>query len=221
MLVVTKRVDTVNVRVHINVNEFESRVSGHAFPFGKQFHSVSFSAIREADFSSPQVKIKDAVPEIGFGGNQFQGEKAARVLKAAQVAYDQAVYYTDLVNDIANGGYSEVLQCAINQGDADYVIDCLLLTPAEQQDDDRGLLIALRDLIKDASLLGSTGSLTPDNFEALERVSQNGFYGMMKACALTTRYDAEPDPNKKERIEATQRLIGYIRDAFSLDAEEA
>lgn len=211
MFVINKRVGTINVRTRLSADQFETRVSGDAYPFPKKFFGVSFSAIRKPDFSDLEAPIKDAAPEIGFGGNQFQGEKAARMLQAAHVAYEQATYYANLINDIAEGNYASMLHSAAANEDKDGIIDLLLLAPEKSEKIEQGGLIsALRILLFDGRLLGgNSGRITSDNFDALEELSQNGFYGLMKGAYLTDRFEGN-DLNKAERIEATKEVIDYI-----------
>lgn len=210
MLVVYKRVGTVGVRVNISVSKHESQVSGEAYPFGKPFHNVAFSASREVDFRSADQKVQDAVVEIGFGGNRFQGAKAARILQAAQVAYEQANYYADLNNDIAEGQYAQILHSAVVQGNAELVMDCLLLTPSGVDKDQKTLVRALKRLLEDAPLLGAPGAITAENFDLLAGISEKtGFYGLMKACGRVEGFDPEVT-DTEERIEATKKMISHI-----------
>lgn len=207
MLVINKRVGTVSVRINAESNVNGSRVSGEVYPFGKHFHSVRFSAIREYDFGAQRVT--PAEPEIGFGGNQFKGEKAARMLKAAEVAYEQACYYADLINDFSRGEFIETVNCMIAQDDSEGLIDCLYLTPMESEEkDQRGLDRALTKLLADATLLGHAGEIRATNFD--KSLPEAAFYGLMKLCSRHKDYALNEEDSFEERQEAVKRVINSI-----------
>lgn len=206
MFVIRKRINGLNVRVHVSTSEFESRVSGSVFPFGRQFHAVTFAATREVDLSTAEMKVAAAKPEIGFGGNQHKGENAALVIKAAEVALDQANYYAFLNNAIACGEHLSILVDLIDCGDQEGVIDALLLSPRKVPDHQKDVEIAFRKLIEDASIFGLQGILTSDRLDELSRANPNAFFGLMRLAERFESYGAR-DGNREERIEATRNLI--------------
>lgn len=207
MLVINKRVGTVSVRINVSSDVNGSRASGEVYPFGKHFHSVRFSADRQYDFSAE--RIMPAEPEIGFGGNQFKGEKAARMLKAAEVAYEQACYYADLINDFARGEFVETVSCMIAQGDSEGLIDCLYLTPMESEEkDQRGLDRALTKLLADGTLLGHAGEIRATNFN--KSLPEAAFYGLMKLCSRHKDYVINGEDSFEARQEAVKRVINII-----------
>ena len=217
MKMIAKRVDTVSILVNISVTEYESRVSGYAYPFGSHFHSVSFSAIREMKMIDSKLTMGEATPEIGFGGNQFKGENAVRILKAAQVAFDQANYYSELSNEFARGAYIEILRDAVNHGHPEQILDCLLLTPQSGDHSQSDLLHILKSLLCDARKLGSQGYVTADNLESLDK---NYFYGLMRLCALSDKYLAK-EKTQESRIEGVKNVINYIHNTYNTFGEKS
>lgn len=209
MFVIRKRVNSVNVHIRIGSDSSGTRVSGSAFPFGRQFHSVSFDVNRRID--AFEGKLVPAEANIGFGGNNFSGTQAARVMAAANVAFELGNYYADLINEMENTGYSNVLQDVVNQGDEENFLDCLLIIGSHSQEKDQnGLRIVLKKALEDGRILGMNGPITPDNFESLE---VNQFCGLMKLCTLCDRYKLD-DESRDGRIAASRKVIAYIHEVF-------
>lgn len=205
MAKVNKRVGSVNITLSVSNRDGEIRVSGYAFPFARQFHSVGFVAKKEVDLDT--LVAGDAVPEISFGGNSFEGVHMARVVAAAQVAADQANYYAELINACTAKQYGEVLLEAISQGDREYLLDCMLVAPtgAKVEGDDLYLMKALADIINVGELLGHAGPVTAENLDALGQTEK---VALFRTCSAHPKFDLEAaDGNRSKALGAFVDMV--------------